>query len=77
MTAFVVPDIGRMNAMTVGSRGGAGGAGNLDNLSKFFGNELLTQPLKAMPPLPSQGQSILTVEEIERRQQVSTSSTIT
>ena len=47
--------------------GGAGGG----NLFKFFGNDLLKQQLQAMPPVPAPqaGQNILTVEEIERRQQ--------
>ena len=44
--------------------------GSSEGLAKFFGTDLLKQQLGAMPPLPNQGQSIMTVEEIERRQQV-------
>jgi hypothetical protein len=48
--------------------GGSGGGG----LSKFFSADMLRQQLPNMPPLPPQGQRVLTVDEIERRQQTVT-----
>ena len=50
-----------------GSDPGSGG------LSKFFSADMLRQQLPNMPPLPAaQGQRVLTVDEIERRQQTVT-----
>ncbi len=43
-----------------------------NNLSKWFGNDLFKQQLPTMPPLPTQGQKVLTVDEIERRSQTVT-----
>ncbi len=43
-----------------------------NNLSKWFGNELFKQQLPNMPPLPAQGQKVMTVDEIERRSQTVT-----
>jgi hypothetical protein len=37
------------------------------NLTKWFGSDMLKQQLPNMPPLPSQGQRVLTVDEIESR----------
>ncbi|XP_074643691.1 uncharacterized protein LOC141900609 isoform X2 [Tubulanus polymorphus] len=42
------------------------------NLTKWFGMDLLKQQLPNMPPLPAPGQRVMTVDEIERRQQVVT-----
>lgn len=39
------------------------------SLAKWFGSDMLKQQLD-MPPLPTTGQNVLTVDEIERRQQV-------
>ena len=56
-----------MTAM-LGNRGPA-----LDNnLAKFFGADIFKQQMPNMPPLPAQGQRVLTVDEIERRQQMVT-----
>ena len=54
-----------------GRSSGDSGAPGGGNLFKFFGQDLLKQQLTTMPPVPApaHGQSILTVEEIERRQQ--------
>ena len=44
-----------------------------NNLAKFFGPDILKQQMPRMPPLPTQaGQRVLTVDEIERRQQMVT-----
>ena len=50
------------------------GRGPSDNsqLAKFFGNDVLRQQMPSMPPLHAQGQKVLTVDEIERRQQTVT-----
>ena len=43
------------------------GHGGVDsNLAKWFGADLLKQQVP-MPPIPIQGQKVLTVDEIERR----------
>jgi hypothetical protein len=42
------------------------------DLSKWFQMDMLKQHLPAMPPIPGQGQNVLTVDELERRQQVLT-----
>ena len=41
-----------------------------NNLAKFFGADIFKQQMPNMPPLPAQGQRVLTVDEIERRQQM-------
>ncbi len=43
-----------------------------NNLAKWFGTDILKQQLPNMPPLPIQGQRVMTVDEIERRQQTVT-----
>ncbi|XP_061162294.1 eukaryotic translation initiation factor 4E transporter-like isoform X2 [Saccostrea echinata] len=40
--------------------------GNEPNLLKWFGTDVLKTPLPHMPPLPTQGQRVMTVDEIER-----------
>ncbi|XP_064618979.1 eukaryotic translation initiation factor 4E transporter-like isoform X2 [Lineus longissimus] len=42
------------------------------DLSKWFQMDMLKQHLPAMPPIPGQGPNVLTVDELERRQQVLT-----
>jgi hypothetical protein len=42
------------------------------NLAKWFSNDVFKQQMPVMPPLPAQGQKVLTVDEIERRQQTVT-----
>lgn len=56
-----------------GSQGGVPGMAGAEgmNLQKWFGN-IQSQQLPSMPPLPQQGQKVLTVDEIERRQQMVT-----
>ena len=49
------------------SRQQSGGGPADTNLTKWFGSDVLKQQLPNMPPLPSQGQRVLTVDEIERR----------
>ena len=48
------------------------GSGVENNLAKWFNSDLLKQQGPVMPPLPSQGQRVMTVDEIERRQQMVT-----
>ena len=36
------------------------------NLMKWFGTDMLKTQLPNMPPLPAQGQRVMTVDEIER-----------
>ncbi|WAR03166.1 4ET-like protein [Mya arenaria] len=40
--------------------------GKPDNLMKWFGSDVLKTSLTTMPPLPVQGQRVLTLDEIER-----------
>jgi len=54
-------------AALFGARGATG-----NNLAKWFGNDVLRQQMPNMPPLPTQGQKVMTVDEIERRQQTVT-----
>ncbi|XP_048729032.2 eukaryotic translation initiation factor 4E transporter-like isoform X3 [Ostrea edulis] len=42
---------------------------NDPNLLKWFGTDVLKTPLPHMPPLPTQGQRVMTVDEIERHTQ--------
>ncbi len=47
--------------------------GRMDsNLAKWFGSELLKQQTTGMPALPQQGKKVMTVDEIERCQQMVT-----
>lgn len=41
---------------------------NEPNLLKWFGTDVLKTPLPHMPPIPTQGQRVMTVDEIERHQ---------
>ena len=50
-----------------GVTSGAGGMSSLDSNDLSM---LLKQQVGAMPPIPNQREGVLTVEEIERRQQV-------
>ena len=64
------PGVGNVSpqmAALIGSRPGGDA-----NLTKWFGSDVFKQQLPNMPPLPTQGQRVLTVDEIERRQQTVT-----
>lgn len=45
------------------------GKGNEPNLMKWFGTDVLKTSLPHMPPIPTQGQRVMTVDEIERHTQ--------
>lgn len=62
------PTIGAMGNSSVG----APGVQPRDNLSKWFGNDMMKQSLGNMPSLPPHGQKVITLEELERRQQTVT-----
>ena len=42
----------------------------VNQLAKWFGADVLKQPLHQMPPMIPQGQRVMSVEELERQQQV-------
>ena len=63
---------GNMMRASGGQMFGGARAGMMDpnlGLAKWFSPELLKQQVANMPPLPMQGQKVLTVDEIERLQQ--------
>ncbi|XP_022097990.1 trithorax group protein osa-like isoform X2 [Acanthaster planci] len=61
----------------IGMNGGGGGGGigdarhsPVNQLAKWFGADVLSKPLPQMGPVLPQGQKVMSVEELERQQQV-------
>ncbi|KAH9489343.1 hypothetical protein Btru_051681 [Bulinus truncatus] len=45
---------------------GAGGKGDIGGIQRWFSSDILKTQLPSMPPLPTQGSQVMTVDELER-----------
>lgn len=73
LTGPISPGLVQHSGLSANLNALLGAQGTIDNnLAKWFSSDVLKQQNSPMPPLPGQGQKVMTVDEIERRQQMVT-----